>query len=87
MKILLTIMGLTIFVLGILIFLAKHTRLFLPKCKVCKQKREWFFYVGETNAKYNKDLGGCKIGDEILNGGDEVCNYCTKEYKLFDNYK
>ena len=73
--------------IGILILLDKHTSWFWRTCKVCKTKQEMFFYVGETNAKYEPKLDGCQIGDVVLNGGQQVCTRCAEEHKLFDNYK
>lgn len=79
------ILGL-IFIATVLYLLNKYTDVFWPTCKVCNNKKKWFFFVGETNAKWEPELDGCQIGDVVMKGSDQVCTDCCREHKLFDNY-
>jgi hypothetical protein len=88
-----TVLGVASVIVGVfgvmiilIMVLSARTQIFWQKCQVCSKKREWFYYVGETNARYIKQLDGCQIGDVVLDGGQQVCTQCCREHKLFDNY-
>lgn len=73
-------------IVAILYFLFNYTKVFWSKCELCEEKKYSFFFVGETNTKYNHELNGYEIGDELFIGGNEICTECCRKHKLFDNY-